>query len=556
MKRNLLVIVLAFIGLSASAQTWQWAKGVGASASSDNSGNSITTDIHGRIYITGNIIGDTVLVGNDSVINTTNNNGFTAKYDEAGNVLWAKGSHGNSKVAGKAIASDINGNIYVTGTFESSTDTAVIFGSDTLANIGGSNSSTDIYVIKYDSTGAIQWAHRAGGMGSDVGLGIAADNSGNVYVAGYMGNGYSVGDSLNFGTSVIYYNGAGNMFLLKYNASGNPLWAKTQSGTGSAQGHGVATDSIGNVYVTGTYVNATITLDTSILPNPSTNQFIFLVKYDSAGTVLWAHGTGSTKDDNATAVVTDHSGNVYITGDIKATTLFGAYTLTNTSTNSSYMFIAKYSSNGVAEWCNSGSGGTFNFGYGLVTDPSNNVYSTGLFEGGIFFGNTINIPTGEGVFVVKYSTNGLATWAIDAVSSHAVLGNAITIDQSMNLYVTGYMQGTVSFGNDTLILSGQQDAFTAKLSNAYAGISEVQSINNNITVYPNPNDGGFNLNSQFSILNSQFIVKDVLGRTVHSENINETNSIKVSELPSGIYFWNVVSEKGIAGNGKIVVLKE
>ena len=414
MKRYLLLILLALIGLSLNAQSWQWAENIN-SGNAQAVPNSITTDIHGRVYVTGQYIADTIIFGNDSLINITSHNAYIVKYDNEGNVIWARGSQGNCKGYGSAIISDDSGYVYVTGYFNSAIDTAVIFGNDTLSN-PYQNNANDIYVIKYDSLGNIKWTKRAGGTGNDQSTGIAVDKTGNVYVSGFMNGSSYNNDSLTFGSSSIHFNGHGNMFLLKYSSAGIPVWAMTQGGVGLTEAHSVASDSIGNVYVTGTYINSAIIFGPDTLTAPGTNNYIFLTKFNSSGNVIWSKGMGSTSNngpDNALSVVTDRNGNVFISGSLKGTTTFGTYTLTVTG-GSTFMFIAKYDSSGTALWAKSGGLGTYNTGYGMITDPSNNVYVTGTYHNGISFDSTTSFPTGFGLFVVKYNSTGTVIWAKNA----------------------------------------------------------------------------------------------------------------------------------------------
>ncbi|MEI6815717.1 MAG: SBBP repeat-containing protein [Bacteroidota bacterium] len=560
MKRNLLIILLAFTGLSANAQAWQWAKSAG-NAQADVS-NGVVTDIHGRIYVTGYYTGDTLFIGADSIINTTNHNAFITKYDAAGNVLWSKGSIGNSKAAGTAITTDLNGYIFVTGTFNSATDTAVIFGADTLTNIAGNalSGTNDIFILKYDSSGVLIWARRAGGLGGDLSTGIATDHSGNVYVSGNMSSAYNIGDSLNFGPSTLFYNGVGNMFLLKYTSAGTPVWARTQSGNGAAIANGVATDSVGNIYVTGNYVDSAITFGSTTLPAPALIHFMFLVKFSSAGNVLWANGYGGAKDDNSLCVTADHSCNVYISGYFKASTTFGSISLSNTASNNTtyYMFLTKCDSMGNVLWAKSGALGTYNFGYGVTTDALNNVYLTGTFQNGISFDSANSIPSVKGLYVVKYSSAGTVVWDKGVISSNPSVGYGIAVDETMNVYVTGYNSGSVIFGADTLVFHGLQDILIAKLSNSNVGIEEVNFIKSNIAIYPNPNDGIFYLKTSFSSPEAQLILTDIYGRKIYSTKLANTNSMEAITLPAignGMYFWEVVSENKMAGNGKVVIFK-
>src|ERR1039458_4487363 len=145
------------------------------------------------------------------------------------------------------------------------------------------------------------------------GWNMASDADGNVYLTGYY-NG-----SITFGTDTLYNTGYYSVFLAKYNSHGDVIWAKTSvtSGTGIGVANGIATDVSGNIFITGNYENDSISFGTFNLANTGVAS-IFLVKYDSSGSVLWANGIGGNA--YGYGVATDATGNCYIT-DRKSTRL-------------------------------------------------------------------------------------------------------------------------------------------------------------------------------------------------------------------------------------------
>ncbi|MCX6146500.1 MAG: SBBP repeat-containing protein [Candidatus Kapabacteria bacterium] len=184
------------------------------------------------------------------------------------------------------------------------------------------------------------WAKKAGGTTEDVSNSVTTDASGNVYVTGYF-----TSPTITFGTTTITNTGGYDIFIVKYDAAGTVLWAKSAGGTDSDYGSSLTTDASGNVYVTGRFVSPTITFGTTTLTNPG-GYDIFIVKYDAAGTVLWAKSAGGTSDDHGRSVSTDASGNVYVTGYFTSPTItFGTTTLTNAGEND--IFIAKYAGTGT-----------------------------------------------------------------------------------------------------------------------------------------------------------------------------------------------------------------
>ena len=151
---------------------------------------------------------------------------FIAKYDSAGNNLWVHGGGSTTSFVvdpGKAIGTDAAGNFYFTGDY---TGTATFDGLS-VPNTG--TSGTDIFVAKYNSAGAIQWLHHAGGPVSDKGYSIGVDQSGNSWVSGFAGSGPGVV----FDTISLPPIGNEYIFLAKYDPAGAVQYVKQYAaGTG------------------------------------------------------------------------------------------------------------------------------------------------------------------------------------------------------------------------------------------------------------------------------------------------------------------------------------
>ena len=188
---------------------------------------------------------------------------------QALNWQWAKSAGGTTLDAGYSISTDAGGNVLVTGSFFAD---SITFGSTTLINAGGGNA--DIFVVKYDASGNALWAKSAGGTSSDdEGLGISTDASGNVLVTGFFSS-----PTITFGSTTLTNAGSRDIFVVKYDASGNALWAKSAGGTSSDdRGFAISTDASGNVLVTGSFQSSSITFGSTTLTNAGSTD-IFVAK--------------------------------------------------------------------------------------------------------------------------------------------------------------------------------------------------------------------------------------------------------------------------------------
>lgn len=334
------------------------------------------------------------------------------------------------------------------------------------------------------------WAHRAGGGGNDEADAVAADSAGNVFVTGFFTGACSIGNS-NFVSS-----GLEDIFLAKYDASGNFLWARQAGGTGDDFGLGVATDPSGNAYVTGSFQN-TASFGAASLTSTRSND-VFVAKYSPTGTLVWASKAGGNGNEAANAIAVDAQGNAYITGTFDASATFGAITLTNTS-GLDDIFVARCSSAGNFVWARQAGGGTNDAGNGIALDGATNVYVTGFFGGAAVFGATNLTSAGANglpdIFLAKYDSAGNLLWVRQGGGTGDDRGNAVAADFSGNVSLTGQFFGAASFGSSNLVANGSgADIFVARYNTA-GNLLWLRRAGGNNAIY---GDAGFGIVTDLS----------------------------------------------------------
>src|SRR5688572_13368544 len=323
------------------------------------------------------------------------------------------------------------------------------------------------------------WAKRVGRAGSDQSWEMEVDGAGNSHLVG------SFSDTVDFdpgpGTADLICTGLTNVFFAKYDSAGNYVWAKNITGVGNNYGNDIALDDSGNVYIVGIFrgtsdFNPGPGLDTiSSIPNGGD---IFFAKYDANGNYVWAKriGTASVGDDICNSIAVDAGGNVCITGAFYGAMDFdpGSGTATLTAANSiESIYFAKYDSNGVYVWAEMISPtSTDSKGLSIRFDLSGNVLVSGVFRGTADFdpgsgtaNRTSNTNT-QDIFCAKYDSNGNYVWAFLIGSVGMDIGYGLTIDNSGNVYLTGFFQGTADFdpgtGAANLTVVSFVDVFFAK----------------------------------------------------------------------------------------------
>ncbi|HEX8532251.1 MAG TPA: SBBP repeat-containing protein, partial [Cytophagales bacterium] len=247
--RLLAFLMIASLALPSPAQTpdWQWAR---AGRGTDNGiGRAIATDPDGNVFVTGYFEGS-VTFGNTILTSPGETDLFLTKYDSTGRVLWTKRAGGFQGVRATALSVDPSGNAYVVGTFQGNAQ----FDGVTLQN--PSTIVNDLFIAKYSNAGTLQWAKQVGGSSYEGANAICTDPNGGVYVSGWLTTGKNYRDeqtAFSFGSVTVTVPGANGTFLAKYDADGNAVWARANTNPmdASALITSLAADPAGTVYFAG-----------------------------------------------------------------------------------------------------------------------------------------------------------------------------------------------------------------------------------------------------------------------------------------------------------------
>ena len=275
---------------------------------------------------------------------------YTAKYNSSGVLQWEAQLGGTGIDVGNGIATDSSGNVYVGGYV-----TAALPGH---AFVGGSH---DSFLLKYNSTGILQWSIEPGTTLVDAIAGVKVDSNGDILVTGW-GRG-SVNGAVNSGDT--------DLFVSKYNNTGTHLWSKMY-GTTLLEADSVFfyVDSSNNIYVASDSTG-------SMSGQNAGGRDIVVLKLDSAGTQVWVGQLGTTAGDSGDSVVVDGAGNVYVlgftTGALDGNALIGVQDVV----------LIKYDMNGIKQWTKQfGSTGTDSFS-GIILDSNGSLILTGQTDASV-----------------------------------------------------------------------------------------------------------------------------------------------------------------------------
>lgn len=376
-------------------------------------------------------------------------------FSQVPNWAWANrisGSTGSSEDRGVSITTDLNGNVFVIGHFGSPT---ILLGTTTLTNSAAN--STDIFIAKYNSSGAFIWAKSFGGAGHDYPSSITTDNLGNILFTGDFWS-----PTIAFESTVLTNSPSYNdVFVVKLNTSGTVIWANKAGGNSQDSCTGVKTDSNRNVIITGNYGSSVFSFGTSSLTNAGSSD-VYIAKYNENGSLLWTKRIAGTSYESANDITTDSNDNIIITGNFGSSTFGdGTHSLSNTGTAS--MFLIKYSPTGGFLWSKSWSGSSLDKGIGVITDSSNNVILAGNYgDTTINFDGIILNCSSVSSAITKYNTNGTIIWA-KTCSDGKFSATSISADSTGNVYLSGYtVCPQILFGSTLLNNSGSNDSVVVK----------------------------------------------------------------------------------------------
>ncbi len=320
-----------------------------------------------------------------------------------------------------------------------------------------------ILIFQFLSGHAQKWLWGAEGNTFSDNFGVAADNSGNAYLAGFFS------DTVSFGSQSLNSLSA-DAFLIKYDSSGKLLWAKqSESLTASSYCTGafICSDNQKNICYTGLF-HDTVCFGKDTLGMVSTGYFeIFLTKYDSNGNVIWARQSAYHpfySDWQGPGIAIDHSNNIFLAGTFMDAISFGPDSLqSNAITNT---FLVKYDAGGNVIWARQPISNSYSGGVSVAVDDSGNSYITGSFGGSVTFGKITLNSISQDVFLAKYDNNGNVRWAVQSKSlsqSSSCNSSFVIADAANNIYITGVVTDTVSFGLDTLINGPQNNFYASQL---------------------------------------------------------------------------------------------
>ncbi len=409
--------------------------------------SGLASDAAGGLYVTGSTASTNFPTVSAAQTDQGASDAFVSKFDVDGNLIYSTYLGGGGSDSAYGIAADGLGNAYVVG------GTASADFPTLNAAQAAINGVDDAFVTKLNNLGALSYSTYLGGStAGELASAVAVDGSGNAYVTGQT-------NSADFTTSGAAQgaNGGGqDGFLTKYTAAGAISYSTYLGGSGADQGFGVAVNSGGEAYVTGSTASADFTTASAVQGALSGAQDAFVTKYTAAGAISYSTYFGGSGTENGRAIAVDGSGNAYFTGS----TLSADYPTLNaaqsTLNGAQDAYLTKLSATGTTVYSTYlGGGSNAEQGEAVVVDGSNKAYVVGETDSSDFPTRLSVQSTYGGVkdaFATVFDSSG-------AVAFSTFLGGSTTEN--------GY--GVALTGGETFAVAGETFSADFTVANAYQG---------------------------------------------------------------------------------------
>ncbi len=299
------------------------------------------------------------------------------------------------------------------------------------------------------------WSQRYGdAAGFQAVNSVSTDGTGNIYVIGTFTG------TINLGGSPLSSAGSNDIFVAKFNPAGVHQWSMRFGDTFSQEGRGIVADTNGEFVITG-HFEGSISFPGFPLLTSAGGTDIYLARFTTDGICVWNKRFGDASYQFCSPIAMDPFGGVAIVGAFLSSVNFGGSNLV--SAGDYDLFVAKFNGGGGHLWSKRFGDINWNDGNAVGIDANFNVYAAGHFNGTFSFGGP-NVSGTVDVYLVKFDPAGNWVWSKDFGDNFGQYCNSLAVDKNANVFITGYMDGTVNFGGTNL--TGTGDCFLAKFNTA------------------------------------------------------------------------------------------
>jgi hypothetical protein len=442
MKKNIYLIALIAIAITTSCKKEkekttttnpvvpttpkiEWSKNWGGSMNDYGYASVKTPD--GGIITAGNAMSfDGDATGQHNTIGTGDM--AIIKYNSMGEKQWQKlyGSSGHEEA--RAIINTSDGGYLVSGSASSNN-----------GDVTGVHGGDDVWVIKINANGELQWQKTFGGFKSDYARSMAATPDG-----GYV----IVGASESINGDLTTNKGSFDLWVLKINGTGVLQWQKSLGSSGIDEARAVSVNADGTIIVAG-YVGQ---------KNGDVNELyggddVWVIKMTATGDVIWKKNYGGTNNELCIGMVALLDGGFVLCGNTQSTD--GDVT---SNKGNGDMWLLKIDANGNKVWQKTYGGSGYEVAYTIGATTDGNIVAAGLSYSKD--GDIINSKGNNDAWLIKVNSTGTLQWQKSFGGSQNDMANSIQVVSDNTFFITG---STNSIDGDVSGYKGHNDIWVMKI---------------------------------------------------------------------------------------------
>ncbi len=435
-------------GVCDAASTCAIGPTAGAFSISSTSGIDAWTgavDAANRAIIGGSFDGTVTFDG--TMYTATNFDAWVARYNEAGLASWGAhfGGPGSEDITGIGLA---GGTPYVSGWHSA----GVTIGASVLTVNGG----PDGFVARLDpDTGAPLWSRSIASVGNEYTSGIAVDGDGNAIVVGLFDINLDLGDGLMSSA------GGSDIFVLKLDPTGQPLWSRRFGGVFNDRPRDVAVRSDGSIVIGGA-AGGPMTIGAAMLNDPG-GEGAFVAVLSASGDPLFADLVGGFEDQLARFVAVGPADEFALVGGLRGTAMFGPSQLM--SAGDVDVFAAVYNASFSRRWARRFGDGAYQEAWGARFDQNGNLLLVGDMDSTLDFGaGLLTSGGGRDAFVAKLAPDGTPLFSRRFGDGATQFGNVAGVGAAGEPFVIGSFDGTLDAGSGlSLTSTAGRDSYVIRL---------------------------------------------------------------------------------------------
>lgn len=420
----------------------------------NDAGMALAVDAATNVIAVG-VYSNSVTFAGTTLTNAGSRDLFVASYRGDGGLNWIQRAGGSLDDGAAGVATDSQGNSYVTGFFRGQARFQ-----QTLLTSRGTSAALDAFLAKYNSQGGLVWVQQAGGPGDDRGYATAVDSDGGCLIAGTFNGTAIFGPNIQLTAANAQVPEA---FVARYRTNGTLAWAKRFGASRGVIAYAVRVGGDGRTVFAGEFLgNAQLGTNTLVSAG---DRDAFVASLNAQGDVQWATQIGGGGTDGARGLDLDPGGRVFVAGYFSDTLRWGS--LSVVSAGKRDFFLAHLNSEGLPVWIQPGGGSEDDILNSVAVSSRGAVYTVGTFVGtATVAGVAVTSAGSSDVLLARFAAAGdLESLARGGGSGTAPdAGNAVAAGPGNSLFISGEFSGKATFGSLAATTSGagNRDVFVAR----------------------------------------------------------------------------------------------